>query len=65
MPKQTKFKQIGSGLDLICLFLLIIVIANTIFNWLKPLAALGISFLLFMVAMINLVITFKIPKSKK
>lgn len=65
MPKQTKFKQIGSGLDLICLFLLIVVITNTVFNWLKPLAALGISFLLFIVAMINLAITFKKPKSKK
>ena len=65
MPKQTKVKQIGSGLDLICLFLLIIVIANTVFNWLKPLASIGISFLLFIVAMINLAITFKKPKSKK
>lgn len=65
MPKQTKFKQIGSGLDLICLFLLIVVITNTVFNWLKPLAALGISFLLFMIAMINLFITFKKPNSKK
>lgn len=65
MPKQTKFKQIGSGLDLICLFLLIVVITNTVFNWLKPLAAIGISFLLFMIAMIDLFITFKKPKSKK
>lgn len=64
MPKQTKFKWIGSGLDLICLFLLIVVITNTMFNWLKPMAALGISFLLFMVAMINLVIHFKTLENK-
>lgn len=65
MPKQTKVKQIGSLLDLICLFLLIVVISNTVFNWLKPLAAIGISALTFIVAMINLMITFKMPKSKK
>lgn len=65
MPKQTKVKQIGSLLDLICLFLLIVVITNTVFNWLKPLAAIGVSVLLFIVAMINLTITFKMPKSKK
>lgn len=65
MPKKTKIKQIGSGLDLICLFLLIVVITNTVFNWLKPLAAISISFLLFIVAMINLAITFKKPTSKK
>lgn len=65
MLKQTKFKQIGSGLDLICLFLLVVIIANTLFNWLKPMAAVGISFLLFMIAMIDLFITFKKPKSKK
>lgn len=65
MPKQTKFKQIGSGLDLICLFLIVVIIANTLFNWLKPMAVLGISFLLFIVAMINLAITFKMTKSKK
>ena len=65
MPKQTKFKQIGSGLDLICLFLLIVVATNTIFNWLKPLVALGLSFLLLIVVMINLVITFKMTNGKK
>lgn len=59
MPKQTKFKQIGSGLDLICLFLLIVIFTNTLFNWLKPIAALGISFLTLIVAMINLDIKIK------
>lgn len=64
MPKQTKLKWIGSGLDLICLFLIIAVITNTMFNWLKPMAALGISFLLLIVAIINLVIHFKTLKNK-
>ena len=59
MPKQTKFKQIGSGLDLICLFLLIVIFTNTLFNWLKPIAALSISFLTLIVAMINLDIKIK------
>lgn len=65
MPKQTKSRRIGSYLDLICLFLLIVVISNTVFNWLKPLVAIGVSALTFIVAMINLFITFKMPKSKK
>lgn len=65
MPKQTKSRRIGSYLDLICLFLLIVVISNTVLNWLKPLVAIGVSALTFIVAMINLFITFKMPKSKK
>lgn len=64
MPKQTKFKWIGSGLDLICLFLIVVIITNTMFNWLKPMAALGISFLLFIVANIDLAIHFKALKNK-